>query len=128
MPHEGRRTPQASTSTPQVAGRLAQMPLGGMHWYVAGSQRLAPEQGQVKVPPHPSSCVMPHAERTSAQVFFLQPQRFAMPVPPQVLGAAQVPQSSTLPHSTRSGPQSAPAPSQVLARQPQRLATPPAPQ
>jgi hypothetical protein len=86
------------------------------------------------VPPQPSP-VWPHSIPWFAQVSGAQlgaPHLFAMPPPPHVSGATQVPQLRRLPQPSGMLPQSALRAAHVVAVQipppPHLLATPPPPQ
>jgi hypothetical protein len=54
--------------------------------------------------PHPSSMV-PQVAPSASHVFAVQPHRFALPLPPHVLGALHVPQRSVPPHPSGASPQ-----------------------
>jgi hypothetical protein len=71
---------------------------------------------QLRVPPQPSEIVPQDAPR-AAHVARVQPQTFAVPPPPQVSGAVQVPQSMVPPQPSDREPHSAPCPAQVVSEQ-----------
>jgi hypothetical protein len=62
-----------------------------------------------------------------AQIFGLHPQRLAMPPPPHVAGAAQLPQLSMPPHPLGTSPQLAPRAEHVTGVHPHLFGTPPPP-
>src|SRR5438034_7742454 len=64
----------------------------------------------------------------SMQVGAGESQTFAVPPPPQVWGAVQVPQASRPPHPSARDPQLAPCAAHVVGVQPQTFAVPPPPQ
>ncbi len=81
------------------------------------------------VPPHPSG-ILSQFLPSAAQVVGVQSQTLGWPLPPQILGAWQVPQVTSLPQPSEIWPQVNPIFSQVMALHvpvPQRLG-PAAPQ
>jgi hypothetical protein len=66
--------------------------------------------------PHPSETV-PHSAAALAQDVGVQPQAFDFPLPPQLSGGVQLPQSSTLLHPSDTLPQFALTCWQVLGMQ-----------
>jgi len=92
---------------------------GATHRCVAVSQPSPSGHGpQSSGAPHPSSGSVPQSAPKPSQVLGVQPQWLGMPLPPQLVGGVQGPQSRTWPHPSLANPHAAAKSAQVRAAQP----------